>query len=136
MDITEVAKQSNLPASTLRYYEEKGLIQSIARNGLKRVFSERIIERLDFISLARVAGLSLDEIKSMLQTDDIEVDRTLLNTKADELDERIKQLTAMRDGLRHAAKCPETNHFECPKFLRLLNIANSRWNKSIRSRKL
>jgi len=43
--------------------------------------------------------------------------------KADELDKKIKELTAMRNGLRHAAECSAASHFECPKFLRLLHIA-------------
>jgi DNA-binding transcriptional MerR regulator len=38
MDITEVARRSGLPSSTLRFYEEKGLIRSIGRRGLHRLF--------------------------------------------------------------------------------------------------
>jgi DNA-binding transcriptional MerR regulator len=136
MDIGEASKRSNLPPSTLRYYEEKGLIKSIGRSGLKRVFADDIGERLAFISLGRSAGLSLDELKNMLLSDNIQVDRDVLLSKADELDSRISHLESMRDGLRHAANCPAPNHFECPKFLRLLKIANQRWSKSRRDRKL
>lgn len=46
MDITEVARRSGLPASTLRFYEEKGLIASIGRRGLHRVFDPNVLERL------------------------------------------------------------------------------------------
>lgn len=130
MDIGEVSKRSNLPASTLRYYEEKGLIHSIGRKGLKRVFANNIVERLAFISLARAAGLSLEEIKSMLGVESIHVDRERLLAKADELDAQIRQLESMRDGLKHAANCPAPDHFECPNFLRLLNIASHKWAKS------
>lgn len=136
MDIGEASKRSNLPPSTLRYYEERGLITSIGRSGLKRVFSDDISERLAFISLGRSAGLSLDDIKNMLLPDNIQVDREVLLSKADEIDARISQLKSMRDGLRHAANCPAPNHFECPKFLRLLKIANQRWSKSKRDHKL
>ena len=38
MDITEVARRSGVPASTLRFYEEKGLVASIGRRGLRRGF--------------------------------------------------------------------------------------------------
>lgn len=123
MDIAEVAKASRLPASTLRFYEEKGLIQSIGRSGLRRLFGANVIERLALISLARNAGFSLDEIADMFATGKPEINRALLLAKADELDSKIKELTAMRDGLRHAAVCKATSHFECPKFLRLLRIA-------------
>ncbi|MDO9310096.1 MAG: helix-turn-helix domain-containing protein [Nitrosomonas sp.] len=124
MDITEVAKASGLPASTLRFYEEKGLIQSNGRNGLRRLFSANVIERLALIALGRSAGFSLDEIAEMFTpADKLDINRALLLAKADELDKTIEELTAMRDGLRHAAVCKAPNHFECPKFLRLLRIA-------------
>jgi DNA-binding transcriptional MerR regulator len=134
MDIAEVAKASGLPASTLRFYEEKGLIQSNGRNGLRRLFSARVVERLALISLGRNAGFSLDEIGDMFTPEGPDINRALLVAKADELDRKIKELTAMRDGLRHAAACKAPNHFECPKFLRLLHIAGK--NQSRQPNKL
>jgi DNA-binding transcriptional MerR regulator len=130
MDITEVAKASGLPASALRFYEEKGLIQSTGRSGLRRLFSASVVERLALISLARSAGFSLDEISEMFTPAGPDINRTLLVAKADELDEKITELTSMRDGLRHAAACKAANHFECPKFLRLLRIAGKTRPKS------
>ena len=123
MDITEVSRSTGLPASTLRFYEEKGLIQSNGRNGLRRLFGANVIERLALISLGRNVGFSLDEIGAMFTPDGPDIDRALLLAKADELDRKIKELTAMRNGLRHAAACRAPSHFECPKFLRLLRIA-------------
>jgi len=125
MDIAEVAKQSGVPASTLRYYEERGLIVSVGRSGLRRVFRPDVLERLALIALGRAAGLSLGEIAQMFAPDGKpDIDRGLLLRKADELDRNIRQLTAMRDGLRHAAVCKAPSHMECPKFLRLLGIAS------------
>lgn len=127
MDIGQVARQSGLPASTLRYYEEKGLIRSIGRSGLRRVFAGSILERLSFIALGRHAGFSLEEIAEMFAPDGgLAVDRGKLVEKAEDLDKRIRQLTAMRDGLRHAAKCDAPSHLECPKFLRLMRMAGKR----------
>jgi DNA-binding transcriptional MerR regulator len=124
MDITEVAKRSGVPASTLRFYEEKGLIKSIGRQGLRRIFSTNILERLALIALGRAAGFSLDDIARMLGTEgNPSIDRELLVRKADELDRTIHKLTAMRDGLRHAAVCSAPSHMECPKFRRLLGLA-------------
>jgi len=123
MDITEVSKASGLPASALRFYEDKGLIESKSRSGLRRLFNSNVIGRLALISLARKVGFSLDEISEMFTPEGIEIDRELLSAKAGELDEKIKELTSMRDGLRHAVACKAANHFECPKFLQLLRIA-------------
>jgi DNA-binding transcriptional MerR regulator len=123
MDINEVSKASGLPASTLRFYEEKGLIQSNGRHGLRRLFNADIVERLAVISLGRNAGFSLDELGEMFAPEGPKINRVLLSAKADELDKKIKGLTSMRNGLRHAAVCTAPNHFECPKFLRLLRVA-------------
>lgn len=125
MDITEVAKASGLPASTLRYYEEKGLIRSQGRNGLRRQYRDDVLQRLALISLGRSAGFSLDEIGAMFTPQGPKIDRQLLLLKADELDKKIKALTSMRDGLRHAAVCSAPSHLECPKFLRLMKIAGT-----------
>jgi DNA-binding transcriptional MerR regulator len=124
MDISEVAKRTGIPASTLRYYEEKGLIRSIGRRGLRRLFGPEIVERLALVSMGTAAGLSLDEIARMFAPDGRpRIDRKLLAAKADEIDATIAKLTKMREGLRHAAACPHPSHLECPTFRRMLRAA-------------
>lgn len=124
MDISEVAKRSGVAASTLRFYEERGLIASVGRHGLKRVFGPNVLDRLALIALGREAGLSLDEIAPMLGTGRTpRIDRTVLASKADAIDRSIRKLVAMRDGLRHAAVCSAPRHMECPKFRRLMGLA-------------
>lgn len=126
MDIAEVARRSGVPASTLRFYEEKGLLSSVGRQGLRRLFTPGVLERLALISLGRSAGFSLKEIARMFAPDGRpQIDRQMLAGKAKELDRTIRKLTAMRDGLRHAAVCPAPSHMECPTFRRLLGIAAS-----------
>jgi DNA-binding transcriptional MerR regulator len=124
LDITEVARRSGLPASTLRYYEEKGLITASGRRGLHRRFAPDVLERLALIALGRAAGFSLDEIAGMFGPDGRpQISRAALAAKADELDRTIRRLRAMRDGLRHAAACPAPRHMDCPTFRRLLRAA-------------
>lgn len=126
LDIAEVVQRAGIPASTLRYYEEKGLIVSVGRRGLRRLFGEQVLERLALIGLGRAAGLSLDEIALMFTPNGpSRIDRQMLAAKADELDQTIRKLSAMRDGLRHAAACPAPSHMECPTFRRLLRAAAS-----------
>lgn len=120
LDIAAVAKRSGVPASTLRYYEEKGLIASIGRNGLRRVFDAGVLERLALVALGRAAGFSLDEIARVFADGRPRIDRKMLASKADELERTIRRLGALRDGLRHAAACPAASHLECPTFKRLL----------------
>ena len=127
LDIGDVAHRSGLPASTLRYYEEKGLITSVGRRGLRRSFDAKVLERLALIALGQAAGFSLDEIGHMFAPDGKpRIDRSLLAARAEELDRTIRQLSAMRDGLRHAAVCKAPSHMECPNFRRLMKLAGSR----------
>lgn len=126
MDIAEVARQSGIPASTLRFYEEKGLIASVGRQGLRRVFTADVLERLALIALGRAAGFSLDEIAPMVPAHGrVRIDRKALAAKAADVDATILRLTAIRDGLRHAAVCPAPSHLECPTFRRLLRAASA-----------
>ena len=62
MDIAEVARRSGVPASALRYYEARGLIASVGRQGLRRVFAPKVLDELALIALGQAAGFSLDEI--------------------------------------------------------------------------
>lgn len=127
LDIAEVAQRAGVTAATLRFYEEKGLIRSIGRRGLRRVFGNDVIERLALISLGRAAGFSLDEIGRMFAPGGtLDIDRGLLAERADELDRTIRRLGALRDGLRHAAACPAPSHLECPTFRRILRAAESK----------
>src|SRR5689334_11562716 len=124
LDIAEVSQQTGLPAATLRFYEEKGLIASRGRRGLRRLFGHDVLQRLALIAMGRAAGLSLDEMARMFGPNgELEVDRELLLAKAEELERTSKKLQAMRRGLLHAAACPARSHLECPTFQRMLRAA-------------
>lgn len=124
LDIAQVARTTGTPASTLRFYEEKGLIASIGRRGLRRLYDPSVLERLALIALGRAAGFSLDEIGGMFARDGRpQIDRATLLAKADDLDFTIRRLSAMRDGLRHAADCRAPSHAECPHFRRIMKLA-------------
>lgn len=137
MDIREVTRRSGLPASTLRFYEEKGLVLAMNQPGERRRFAANILDQLALISLGQSAGFTLDEIRTMLTgKGEPNIDRQILAAKADEIDATIRRLRAMSRGLRHAAICPAPSHAECPTFQRLLNeAAASAHTDRTRSRK-
>lgn len=136
MDISEVSKCTGIPSSALRYYEQKGLIKSMREKGERRRYGPGVLDQLALIALGQAAGLSLDEIRSMLSPNGPpDIDRQLLAAKADEIDALIKRLRAVSNGLRHAAACPAPSHAECPSFQKLLKAAASgalekRWGKA------
>ena len=126
LDIAEVARRSAIPASTLRFYEEKGLIVSVGRRGQRRLFEPAVVERLALIVLGQAAGFSLAEIaETFLAQGRAGIDRERLAAKADELERKVRRLAATAETLRHAATCPAPSHFECPSFRRLLVLAGS-----------
>ena len=96
MDISEVAKRSGLPASTLRFYEGQGLIAPSGRHGLRRRYSPEVLDRLALIALGQSAGLTLAEIGSMfLPNGEADIDRQLLSSKADEIDRTVARPAAV-----------------------------------------
>ncbi len=127
LDIGVLSKQSGVPPSTLRYYEEIGLIRSVARHGLRRQFDDETLTRLGLILLGKNAGFSLAEIRRIFGDDGVpDLPRSELRARAEALDEQIEQLTNLRDTLRHVADCPAESHMECPKFRMLIQVAVDR----------
>ena len=136
LDIGEVSQKAGIPASTLRYYDEIGLISSIGRHGLRRQFSPSVLLQLALISMGKSAGFSLDDISAMFSGDGKpDLPRAELHERADALGQQIRELTALRDTLRHVADCPAPSHMECPTFRRLVKLAARRGKQVIAKRK-
>jgi len=123
LDIGKVTKLTGVNASALRYYESKGLIQPAGRNGLRRYYSNEVIEQLSIIALGQLAGFSLDEIASIFTKEGVNISREKLLEKSHEIELKIKQLQAVQIGLEKAANCPQSNHLDCRNFRRLMKIA-------------
>lgn len=121
LDIGTLSAKAGLPPSALRYYEEVGLIASVARHGLRRQFPPETLLQLRLIALSKAAGFSLAEIAGMLGRNGTkDLPRDVLHDRADQIETQIAGLTTLRDTLRHIADCPAPSHMECPKFRRLL----------------
>lgn len=109
--IAEVADRSGFPSSTLRYWEEIGILPRAARtDGGYRTYDDSDLERLAFVARAKQLGCTLDEIGDLVTTwDDRECGpvqhrlRHVVDTKLDDAQERIAELTAFTAQLRRAA---------------------------------
>lgn len=127
LDISEVAAQSGFSPSALRYYESKGLIRAVSRRGLRRQYSDDVIERLALIALGREAGFSLEEIASIFGDGGaVNIDRQRLRERSEAITQTIERLARLRDLLDHTAACPASDHLACPSFQRLLRGAQKR----------
>lgn len=114
MQIKEFAQQTNLPAKTIRYYEEIGLLPPPVRleNGY-RVYAEDDVARARFVAAARRLDLSLDDVQEMLALRDqreapcrVLLDR--LAEKADEVSQRIAELQRLETELRDLHRLGQT----------------------------
>jgi DNA-binding transcriptional MerR regulator len=127
LDIGTVCARTGVRPSALRYYEERGLISSVARHGLRRQFAPEALLRLKLIAMGQSAGFSLDEIAAMFGKNGApDISRPALRRKADDLDRQIRVMKALSDTLRHVADCRAPSHLECPTFRRLVNVAGKR----------
>ena len=124
LDIGDLSRRSGMPPSTLRYYEEVGLIRSEGRHGLRRQYGAETLTQLTLITLGKTAGFSLDEIRAMFADNGApNLPRLDLQQRADQIDRQIRGLTTLSKALRHVAECPAETHMDCPNFRRLMRLA-------------
>lgn len=102
----EMARLSNSTLRTVRFYEEEGILRPVKRtDGGHRLFDRGELDRLLFISDLRMAGLSLDEIKEILELkkasstakDAAQEVRRIFGARIQELHEKLAVLTRLRD---------------------------------------
>lgn len=115
LDIAEVARRGGLAASTLRFYERKGLIEPDARIGLRRAYRPGVLRRLAHIRAARAAGFTLRQIAEILSERPPDAAlRRVLADRAREVTAQIERLVAVGDGLQHAVTCRHEPLTACP----------------------
>jgi len=120
MKIGDAAERSDLPAKTVRYYEDIGLVVPDRRENGYRDYAEDDVHRLRFVQRARSLGFSIEECRQLLAlwadrsraSADV---RRMASEKLDEIDEKIRQLTDLRHTLSHLVEtCHGDRRAECP----------------------
>ena len=120
MNISDVAKASGLPAKTIRYYEDIGLLTpQRAQNGY-RSFSDRDLHKLTFLGRARALGFSIDICRTLLALyeDDSRESAQVKALAQDHLkaiDDKVDQLLSMRRTLANLIdSCAGDQRADCP----------------------
>ena len=121
LTIGEVARRSGKAASTIRYYEEIGLIEPPERISGRRRYPSEIVRDLAIVETAQRAGLSLGEIRLLLEAspDDRQATerlRDVAERKLPELNEAISRAQVVRGWLEYAALCHCPSLDDCPLF--------------------
>lgn len=120
MNIGDVAEASGLPAKTIRYYEEIGLVRPARGTNGYRQFSETDSRKLAFLARARSLGFSIDECRTLLSLYD---DRTRASADVKQVAtehlahvaRKIEELEAMRDALQLlVTRCHGDDRPDCP----------------------
>lgn len=107
MPIGEVSRRSGVPASTLRYYEELGLLRPSERVGGRRRYDDSAVTRLEVIGLCKAAGFTLDEIRTLLadESPGRPAGRALGRSKLAAIDAQIATLTRARAIIEWGMQC-------------------------------
>ncbi len=120
MNIGTVAEKSGLPAKTIRYYEDIGLLKPDRAGNGYRDYSMSDVHRLRFLQRSRSLGFSVEECRQLLSLyGDVEREsadvKAIAEAKLKDIDRKIAELASLRDMLRHLVRnCHGDSRPECP----------------------
>ena len=120
MNISDVADQTKLPAKTIRYYEDIGLVRPARSENGYRVFADQDLHKLRFLGRARALGFSIEDCRVLLALyeDDTRSSadvRVIAKRHLAEIESKIADLNAMRNTLTHLVEtCAGDERPDCP----------------------
>jgi Cu(I)-responsive transcriptional regulator len=120
MSISDAATHTGLPAKTIRYYEEIGLVTPHRDTNGYRIFMDTDLHKLTFLARARALGFSVKDCRALLalyedQSRASADVKRIARTHLDEIEAKIADLIAMRDTLSHlVTACAGDNRPDCP----------------------
>ena len=124
MNISDVANRSGLPAKTIRYYEDIGLIKPLRDGNGYRAFRDSDMHKLAFLGRARALGFTIDNCRALLAlwedksraSADV---RAIAKDHLKQIEAKITDLEAMRDTLSDLVRCCAGDQRpDCPIFVR------------------
>jgi len=118
LTISEVAKRAGIRASAIRYYESIQLLPSPQRSAGRRRYNPDILRRISFIQVAQAAGLTIADIKTLINELDSATPlserwQTLARQKLAELDALMRKVQGMKMILVNGLNCRCSHLEEC-----------------------
>jgi MerR family transcriptional regulator, redox-sensitive transcriptional activator SoxR len=122
LTIGELAEQSGLQTSALRYYESVGLLSPARRVGGQRRYDPVVLQRLAFIKLSQQAGFSVKEIRTLLEGFKMDTPpsarwRIMAGKKLVEVEDLMLKVQRMKYLLEEGLKCGCLSFEECLPYL-------------------
>jgi len=120
MNIGEVAQRTGLPAKTIRYYEDIGLVRPLRGQNGYRSFRDSDAHKLAFLGRARALGFSIDDCRTLLAlyedrhraSADV---KKIAQEHLQRIDEKVAQLQQMRQTLDELVNsCAGDDRPDCP----------------------
>ena len=114
LSIGDLAAEYGIAAHVLRHWEEVGVLLPARRRGGQRRYTERQRHRLEVILLAQRAGMTLKQIREVMESTRVEERRALLTSHLAELEERMARLQEARQIVEEGMVCPHERHWDQP----------------------
>ncbi len=120
MNVREAAERSGLPAKTVRYYDDIGLVVPDRRTNGYRDYDGDSVQKLAFLKRARQLGFSIEDCRQLLSLyedkDRASADvKSLAESHLNEIDKRLQELKHLRDTLNHLVHaCRGDDRPDCP----------------------
>jgi MerR family transcriptional regulator, redox-sensitive transcriptional activator SoxR len=123
LSIGQVARETGMAASALRYYEKAGLLPAPPRRSRQRRYDENVVGRIELIRIARAAGFTIRETRLLLSGFSANVPpaerwRVLAARKLVEVNALIAQAQRMKSLLENSFHCRCPSLSDCERFLR------------------
>jgi MerR family copper efflux transcriptional regulator len=120
LTIGELAERFGLATHVLRHWEAVGLLDPARRVNGRRRYTGDHVTRVAAIQTGKAAGLTLEQVRTLLATPDGGARRALLEQQHAELERRIDEAQASKRMVEHALHCPVADITHCPEFQGLL----------------
>lgn len=120
MSIGELAARAGVATSALRYYQRAGLLRPARRVSGRRRYDEAAVARLDVIRLAKNAGFTIAEMRTLLRTAATPSLRwrSMARRKLAEVEQMLARGRAMQQILQAGLACECPSLFECAELAR------------------
>lgn len=113
--IGEVARSFGIAPSTLRYYEDEGLLSSTSMAGGRRWYGQNELRRLALIRMYVATGMSLAQVASFMDADTTSAQfAAVLEEQVSALHEQIEAATRAKLILEHHLTCRRELPMTCP----------------------
>jgi DNA-binding transcriptional MerR regulator len=135
LSIGELSERTGVPTTTLRYYDELGLVRPAARAAGRRRYAASAVRDVGVILFFREIGFSLAEIGRFI-AGERQCQREMIDHKLAELAEQRRRIEVARTALEHGRQCPASEPMKCSRFWSIVEgrLAASHWKKATHER--